>query len=79
MKTPTTTPAQDAAVAAHYDGEPPFSVHDMMDDANRNDLLRWVADDALVGLVDESCGGIIGYVHRDHADRIAALLNASTL
>lgn len=39
------------------------------------DLVEWIERDELVGLVSEFHGGIIGYVHRDHADDITTVLN----
>ncbi len=79
MKAPTPSPEQNAAVAARYDGDLPFTAHNDMDIQNALDAHRWLSNDKLVGLVDESQGGIIGYVHRDHVDRIVALLNVAIL
>jgi hypothetical protein len=55
--------------------EPQFSIHDLFGEENRSDLQKWVDQDELVGLVDESCGGIIGYINRHHAERIVEALN----
>lgn len=77
MNLPTPSPEQDAAVARAYpDGDRPFDVCEI---EFAQDAYSWLRTDKLVALVDESTGGIIGYVHRDHADRIAALLNVATL
>lgn len=56
-------------------GEHQFDVHSPLDEENKNDLQEWVDDGQLVGLVDEACGGIIGYINEAHADRIASHLN----
>lgn len=50
-----------------------------LDEGNVADLQKWVDDDVMDGLVDETQGGIIAYVHRNHVNRIADLLNKSTM
>lgn len=76
---PSPAPAQNAAVASAYSGDIlPFSSMEMHPD-NTEDAMQWFEKDEMVALVDESQGGIIGYVHRAHADRIAALLNVAAL
>ena len=75
----TTTKEQNAAVVAKYDGENPFSCHELMDDVNVSDLQKWVDGDEMGGLVDEATGGIIGYVNLAHLDRIVGLLNAAAV
>lgn len=54
--------------------EPNFNYQDL-DEDNKNDLLKWVADDELMGLIDEEKGGIIGYINHKHVNRIAEMLN----
>ena len=39
-------------------------------DENYNDMQNWVRTEEMVGLVDEEKGGIIGYINREHAERI---------
>lgn len=46
-----------------------------LDRNNLTDLLRWAADDELVGLVDEVDGGIIGYINRAHIEKVISILN----
>lgn len=76
---PSSSPAQDRAVAARYGGNAhPFNAQPL-DVENQRDLALWVKQGALVALVDDAAGGIIGYVHQAHADRIAGLLNVATL
>jgi len=60
-------PWQDAGVH-------PFSPHELglRDSEGAQD---WISNDELVGLSEARPGGIIGYIHRLHADRIAGLLN----
>lgn len=85
MKLPTPSLKQNAAVKARYvdapeaNGTLPFSTLHAMDNDQTCDALKWLVGDDLIPLVDEATGGIIGYVHRIHADRIAALLNVATL
>ena len=75
-----TTEEQDKAIAEKYNGgDYPFSAWELDRDTNLTDLQKWVDDNNLVGLVDESQSGIIGYVSRAHAERIASLLNLTTL
>lgn len=52
-----------------------FTEHHLMDDKNVEDLLKWVEQNKLVAIVDENEGGIIGYVHEFHSDRILDTLN----
>ena len=78
MKPLATTPKQDEAVARHFDGDTPYSPLEM-DDANKMDAVRWLASDDLIALVEEANGGIIGYINRQHADRIVAILNVASL
>lgn len=56
-----------------------FQLHELMDDENSMDAIRWLADDKLTGLVCETDGGIIGYVHEAHAQRVMYLLNLGHL
>ena len=46
-----------------------------LDDKNIKDLLQWVIDNSLVGLVDEEAGGIVGYISRDHIKGVLTKLN----
>ena len=39
------------------------------------DAEKWLQDDEMVGLVDEEAGGIIGYIHQEHIEKILNLLN----
>ena len=79
MKPPTPTKAQNAAVARKYGNRPhPFGTV-TLEDGQSLDAMKWFAQRDMEGLVDEACGGIIGYVNSAHADRIAALLNMATL
>jgi len=55
-------------------GEPPFSVQDL-EEENVEDLQDWVNEDALLAIVSEEAGGIIGYIQKDHADFVAGALN----
>lgn len=40
-------------------------------------LAKWIEKGELCGLIDEVCGGVIGYIHRVHLPRIVGLLNAA--
>lgn len=80
QKAPTTTAKQDKAVSRRYSGgDHPFTTAELVDEGMKQAVRNWLDADNLVGIVDESQGGIIGYVNAAHADRIAALLNAATL
>lgn len=56
--------------------EPRFSTMDLDEETNIPDLKNWVEERQLVGLVDEECGGIIGYVNPAHAEKLYKLLNS---
>jgi hypothetical protein len=56
------------------DREAEFTSQDL-DEDNTKDLLKWVGNDELWGLIDEEQGGIIGYIHHSHMERITNLLN----
>lgn len=61
----------------YYTSEDPrFNFMDLDEETNKPDLQKWVENDELVGLVDEECGGIIGYVNPAHADKLYSILNA---
>lgn len=55
--------------------EPRFSYMDLDEETNIPDLQRWVNERQLNGLVDETKGGIIGYIHQEHSDKISGMLN----
>lgn len=46
-----------------------------LEHCNEVDLIKWMHRDALVGLVSDIHGGIIGYIHKDLADDITTILN----
>src|SRR6185369_14412373 len=58
--------------------EPRFNYQDLDSEINKPDLQKWVDADELHALVDESKGGIIGYIHHSHVDEITGLLNDAT-
>jgi hypothetical protein len=69
---------QDERVARVFPGgEHPFWTTDIFDREMKLDLRRWVDSEVLIGLVSDPQGGIIGYIHQDHIDRVTALLNAA--
>ena len=47
----------------------------VLDEVNILDAEIWLHKDKLAGLVDEESGGIIGYIHKEHIDKILKLLN----
>lgn len=55
-----------------------FTEHHLMDEQNIKDLIEWVTKNELVAIVDENEGGIIGYVHEFHSDRILDTLNQTS-
>ncbi len=56
---------------------PDFNYQRIDPEDNLPDLEKWVKEDKMVALIDEEMGGIIGYIHQDHIDRITAILNTS--
>ena len=46
-----------------------------LDKRNKADLLKWIKNDELEGLVDEKMGGIIAYIGRQHVGQIITKLN----
>lgn len=52
-----------------------FNYQDVDELDNKPDLQKWVDNNELEALIDESKGGIIGYIHREHIDEITGLLN----
>lgn len=72
----TTSEKQDKEIGEKWSGgDHPFQNHSVPDDENKKDMLKWAIDDELLPLVDDSAGGIIGYIHHTHIDRIVGLLN----
>jgi len=56
------------------DNELQFNYQEL-EEVNIIDLKKWTDEEVLSALIDENCGGIIGYVHADHIDRIVGKLN----
>ena len=46
-----------------------------LNEQNILDLLKWIAENQLVAIVDEQEGGIIGYVSRNYSEEILFYLN----
>ena len=46
-----------------------------MDEMNKNHCRDWLDNDKMEALVDENCGGIIGYISRGHIAKVIKLLN----
>ena len=58
------------------DEENPCFTFQECDSENIIDAIKWFTNDyGMVAIIDETCGGIIGYVNPTHADRINTLLN----
>lgn len=51
-----------------------YWIHDL-NELNDKDLMESAKEGCLIGLVDEEMGGIIGYIHVEHAERISKALN----
>ncbi|MGC6586676.1 hypothetical protein ACPV3A_17115 [Paenibacillus sp. Dod16] len=65
----------DEKIASEFaDGDFPFYGQELVDQ-NTNDAKTWLDEDSMIGIVSEIHGGIIGYLHRDHADEITTVLN----
>jgi len=45
-----------------------------LDEDNKTDLQKWINDDKLIGLADDKAGGIIGYISRDHIEKLLKIL-----
>lgn len=72
-----TTKSQDDLITRMFqDGGHPFTSEELYEECIR-DALKWFGDNKIQSLVDNSAGGVIAYIHVDHAPRIARLLNAS--
>ncbi|MFD5198427.1 hypothetical protein ACFVL4_23615 [Bacillus subtilis] len=62
-------------IARYYqDGDHAFYDQDL-EDRNVKDAKEWFEDGEMVGIVSEIHGGIIGYIHVDHAEDIVSILN----
>jgi hypothetical protein len=58
--------------------EPDFTCQDL-DEFNYKDLEKWIKENVLWGLIDEKAGGIIGYIHHEHMNKISNKLNKKAL
>lgn len=67
--------ANDIYVANDPDAEEPNFTYQDLDEDNIKDMMKWVGNSELWGLIDGEQGGIIGYINHQHIDRIAGLLN----
>tara|TARA_R110000868_G_scaffold74337_10_gene214982 strand:+ start:1274 stop:1621 length:348 start_codon:yes stop_codon:yes gene_type:complete len=54
--------------------EPNFDYQEL-EETNIDDLEKWITDGVLHGLIDENLGGIIGYIHGEHINRVVSILN----
>ena len=52
-----------------------FDSQDIDEQDNLPDLQNWVDNNEMDALIDESYGGIIGYINKAHINRITSLLN----
>lgn len=69
------TKADDEKIAENFNGgEHPF-YHQDLEEMNLKDAKDWLDKGEMVGIVSEVHGGIIGYVHNEHADDINTVLN----
>ncbi|OMF76760.1 hypothetical protein [Paenibacillus glucanolyticus] len=65
----------DEKIASEFsDDETPFYVQDL-EGENTIDATTWLEKGVMVGIVSEVHGGIIGYVHSEHASDITTILN----
>ena len=62
-------------IAENFSGGNHDFYHQDLEDMNMKDAKEWLDKDELVGIVSEIHGGIIGYIHRGHADDITTILN----
>lgn len=69
---------EDQVLKASIDDELAFTVQDL-EKANTQDAEAWLNDGVMLGLVSESDGGIIGYIHEEHAEKVASALNLHVL
>ena len=69
------TEKEDQKIAEAYPGGDHKFYHQDLDDANVADATQWVDENKMVAIVSEIHGGIIGYIHADHADDITTILN----
>lgn len=62
-------------IAKKYaDGDHDFTSQEL-DEMNIEDATQWLTKGEMVGIVSEIHGGIIGYIHNDHADDFVSVLN----
>lgn len=61
----------------NIDGDEPtcFTLQEDLDLENIQDILIWIAHGEMIAIVDETVGGIVGYVNQAHAERIYQILN----
>ncbi len=56
-----------------------FTTQEVDEECNKPDLQNWVDNGQLDCLIDEEQGGIIGYIHHHHIERITNKLNQQLL
>lgn len=69
------TKKEDQKIADAYPGGDHTFYHQDLDESNITDAENWFVGGEMVGIVSEVHGGIIGYVHLEHADDITTVLN----
>jgi hypothetical protein len=62
-------------IAGNFSGGDHDFYHQDLEGMNVKDAKEWLDKDELVAIVSEIHGGIIGYIHRSHADDITTILN----
>ena len=69
------TKHDDEKIGRAYSGGDHEFYHQDLSVANEEDAKRWLDSSEMVGLVSEVHGGIIGYIHQEHANDITTVLN----
>lgn len=61
--------------AAKFEGGDHVFYQQDLEESNELDAKEWLEQGELVAIVSEVHGGIIGYVHNEHAQDITTVLN----
>ncbi|OJT66901.1 hypothetical protein [Bacillus licheniformis] len=62
-------------IAINYPGGDHNFSHQELDEMNIKDARHWIEKGEMVAIVSEIHGGIVGYIHKGHADDFVTILN----
>lgn len=73
------TKEDDRKIGEFYPGGEHIFYSQELERTNQDDAIEWIQSGDLVAIVSEIHGGIVGYIHREHAKDVTSVLNLHTI